>query len=142
MEPGAIYMLALVGTALFVAPFNTIARVIVLGWMIGHVGWMLGMAEPWANILGQSCVLFAGIRHVRRWPCVTAWGLSLPLILFNIAWLSGFSEPWAAWWAVFWMASVQLAVLPLGITPTEIRSVLRAWRETTGRGIFRMGAAQ
>lgn len=140
MQPGELYMLAVVVTALFVAPFNGMARVVVLAWLISHVFYSTGLPEVWANVAGQLAVLAVGARHMRCAPTVLAWVLSLPLLLINALWLIGAVAGATAWWLILWIALVQLMALPFAIGSEAVKAVTHAWNETSGRGLFRVRA--
>lgn len=140
MQPGELYMLAVVVTALFVAPFNGMARVVVLAWLVTHVFYSTGLPEVWANILGQAAILLIGWRHMRCAPTILAWGLSIPLLLVNALWLVGVAAGNVAWWVILWTALVQLMALPFAISNEALRAVTRAWNDTSGRGLFRVRA--
>lgn len=142
MAPGDLYVLAIVVTALFVAPFNAMARVIVLAWIVGHVCFTVGVPEVWANIGGQTCVLVIGARHLRCAPALMAWSLSIPLILVNLLWFVGIVRPDIAWWAILYSALAQLLILPFTITAETREAISRAWYTTSGRGFFRKGATE
>jgi len=142
MQPGDIYILAIVATALFVAPFSAIARVVVLSWIVGHLAFMAGIPEPWANLAGQLCVMAIGLRHLRCPMGGVAWALSIILVAVNVIWITGGLPPVQAWWIVLGAAMAQLAALPFTIETDTLRSVYRAWHESTGRGLLREGAAQ
>lgn len=136
MQPGDLYILGIVISALFVAPFSAIARVVVLSWIVGHLAFMAGLPEAWANLAGQLCVVTVGLRHLRDGMGGAAWALSIPLIALNTLWLSGGMQPNDAWWSVLVCAMIQLAVLPFTIEKDTMRAVYRAWHESTGRGLL------
>lgn len=137
MQPGDIYILAITLTALVVAPFNGLARVIVLSWLVGHVAWISGMPEPWANLLGQFCVMTLGAKHNGDHFAFIAWLMSIPLIIVNVVWLLGAVEPALAWRIVLVLAGAQLLVLPLAINMSTLRAVTRAWHDNADGGLFR-----
>lgn len=139
MQPGDYYELAIVVTALFVAPFNGLARVVVLAWIVGHVSFMLGLPERTANIAGQVCVLALGKAHLHGAADVQAWIFSAVLIVINIGCCIGFITPWITWWTVLLVAMAQLLVLSMAVNVATARAVMRAWRENGGRGMFRIG---
>jgi hypothetical protein len=141
MEPGDLYVMGIVVTALFVAPFNALARVVVLSWIVAHLFWALGAPEQLANIGGQACVFFLGMRHTAGSTQLLAWILSLPIILVSIAWFGGLIEPEACWMVVLIAAMLQLIMLPWSIAGETFRAVLRAWHDTADEGFFREGAS-
>lgn len=142
MQPGDFYQLAIVATALFVAPFNAMARVVVLSWIVAHVGFVAGLSEPLANLAGQLWVAVQGRRHLRCLSSGAAWGCSILLIAVNGFWLAGAIEPPPAWWTVLTVAFLQLTALPFAIDTATLKAVTRAWYESTGRGLFRAGHAR
>lgn len=139
MAPGDLYILGVVVTALFVAPFSALARVVILSWIVGHCFWIAGLPEPFANIFGQTCVLILGRRRSQCATSLIAWALAIPYILVNLAWIGGQASPVLAWWGVLGIALVQLSLLPWAIRGETLRAVTRAWHETTGSGLFRVG---
>ena len=134
-------MLAIVLTALFVAPFNGLARVIILAWAAGHAAYILGAPEACANLLGQSFVLIVGGRHLRCVVCLFAWALSVTLVAVNIAWCAEILSPALCWWTVLCVAMVQLLVLPLALDRGIMGQVVEIWRDHTGHGLFRAKSA-
>lgn len=142
MEPGDLYVLAIVVTALFVAPFNAMARIVVLSWIVAHVAFIAGLPEPVANLAGQSWVALAGRRHLNCAPSCVAWGFSLVLVTVNGFWAANCVDPAAAWWIVLTIAFLQLMTLPFAIEASTLKAVTRAWYESTGRGLFRTGLAR
>jgi len=138
MPPGELYQLAIVVTALFVAPFNALARVVVLAWIAGHVCFALGVPELTANIAGQACVLILGKRHLRDAASLHAWLLSAPLLAINLCWAVGVISPWVGWWTVLIVATVQLVTLSLAVDSRIVHEVMSTWRENGGRGMFRV----
>jgi hypothetical protein len=142
MGPGDAYVLALVVTALLVAPFNAMARIVVMSWIVAHIGFLFGTPEIWANLFGQSCVLALGWRHLRCSASIAVWLMSFGMVAVNFAWLGGRLHPEAAWWAILIIALSQLLILPFAVERNTQQAVVRAWHETTGRGMFRTRAIQ
>lgn len=139
MAPGDCYVLAVVVTALFVAPFNGLARVVVLAWIAGHILFQLGIPEVVVNIAGQTCVLILGWAYRHTAANLQAWLLSVPLLLINISCAAGWITPWVAWWTVLLVATMQLLVLSMAIDGNTVEAIMRIWRENGGRGMFRIG---
>lgn len=142
MQPGDLYVLGIVVTALFVAPFNGLARVIVLAWIVTHVSFMFGAPELVANITGQLGVLILGRAHRRSVADKAAWGLSIVLLGINLAGAGGVITPWVTWWAVLLVATEQLLVVSMAIDGSTAHAVTRVWRESGGRGMFRVGVRE
>lgn len=142
MQPGDLYVLGIVVTALFVAPFNGLARVIVLAWIVTHVGFMFGAPERAANIAGQIGVLILGKTHRRSVADKVAWALSIVLLGFNIGGAAGIITPWVTWWAVLLIAIEQLMIMSMAVDGSVAHAVTRVWRESGSRGMFRMGARE
>lgn len=137
MQPGEYYIMGIVITALFVAPFSALARVVVLSWLIARGMWMAGLPEQIANIGGQGSVFLLGMRRIDGNAQLFAWFLSLPIVLVSIAWFGGLIDPVACWWSILALAMVQLVALPWAIAGETYHAVLKAWRETVDEGFFR-----
>src|ERR1044072_9362279 len=137
MEPGEYYIVAIVVTALFVAPFCALARIVVLSWIIAHLAWMLGLPEPIANIGGQGSVFFLGLRRNEKNPELLAWALSLPIILISVSWQARLLNPVTCWWTILIIAMLQIAALPWAVSGAGYHAVLHAWRDAVDEGFFR-----
>lgn len=142
MEFGDLYTLAIVATALFVAPFNAMARIIVLAWIVAHVGFLAGLPEPWANLGGHLAVAIMGRRHLNSYPGIFVWSLALFLVVVDLSLFGGVVQPVPAWWTVLGVSFLQLMILPMAIEVGTLTAVTRAWYESTGRGLFITGAAR
>lgn len=142
MQPGDLYVLGIVVTALFVAPFNGLARVIVLAWIMTHVSFLFGAPERAVNITGQLGVVILGKAHLRSAADKSAWALSVVLLGINIVGAAGVITPWVTWWAVLLVATEQLLIVSMAIDGWTAHAVTRVWRESGGRGMFRMGARE
>lgn len=142
MNPGDLYVIAIVVTALFVAPFNAMARIVVLAWIVAHVGFTLGVSEIAANIGGQACVLVLGWRYRFDPANGQAWALSVPLLAVNLACAYGLINSWVNWWTVLVVAMAQLMILCLSVDANVTHQIMRVWRKNGGRGMFRTGVSK
>jgi len=130
MAPGEAYFLLLGATALFVAPFHALARIIVGAWVAGHYLFLAGATEPLANLLQHAAVLVLGIRRLRTPSCLYAWLLGVFLLCADGLWLTGWIAPAEAWWSVLALATAQLACLPFGIDTAQRRATIATWQTT------------
>lgn len=137
MEPGDIYILTIVVTALVVAPFNALARIIVLAWIVAHLGYVTGMPEAWANLAGHLTVFALGMRQLHSAPAIMTWALSIPLVVVDTCLLSGFMSPFHAWWAVLGLALAQLALLPFATDRETQMGVAKVWHRGRDGGFLR-----
>lgn len=131
------YILLIVVTALTVAPFSALARIVVLAWIVGHIAWLGGLPEPWANLGGQLTVFVLGRRHLHGGANTVAWGISLVLIVVNGVWILGRIDPGVAWLLVAYTAMAQLFVLPFGIDREMLTGVAKVWHHGQGGGLLR-----
>lgn len=124
--PGDFYILAIVVTALFVAPFNGLARIIVFGWMAGHVAFTLGLPEETVNLAQHGMCVVLGLRYTRPRANLVSWALFAPLLAVDLVRFGSESHDVASWWMVLGLAGLQIALLPIGMNRKE---ALAHWRE-------------
>lgn len=137
MGPGDIYILLIVVTALAVAPFSALARIVVLAWIVAHVAWIMGVPEGWANLAGHLIVMALAARHLRCVASAVVWGLSVVLVVIDAAHLMGRIDNGHAWWAVLSIALVQLVALPFAIDRETLTGVAKVWHRGQGGGLLR-----
>lgn len=125
MQPGDVYILAIVLTALFVAPFNGLARVIVLSWIAGHVAWTLGAKEELVNMIQHGAAAVLSIRYTRRSANLLAWTLFAPMLAIDLVRLSAENTTGVPWWLILSIALIQAGFLPFGMDENPIPR----WRE-------------
>lgn len=140
MGPGDIYVVAVVLTAIAVSPFNPLARVVVLAWLVAHLLWMTGVPEPFANLIGHAAVFALGSRYLTTVPCLAAWVLSIPMVLTDALLIGGAISPAHAWWIILGVGCGQLALLPFGVDKAQRGAVLRAWKEHGNTHFLRVKA--
>lgn len=136
MQPGEIYQLAIVLAALFVAPFNAMARVVILAWFAGRGLWTAGMSEPLADFLAELLILWFGRHCQTRGAARAAWLLSVPLAATNLAWALGWLHVFVAWWVILITATVRLAILPFAIERESVANTVRSVHEALDRILF------
>jgi hypothetical protein len=133
MQPGEVYVLAIFATAVLVAPFNALARVIVLVWCGSHLAFLEGVDELQINLVGHMAGLLIGARYLRTSACILAYGLFVPLIAVDALRLSGAGDAVTMWWAVLLTAFAQLSFLPFGIEWAQVRALrergIKGWLE-------------
>lgn len=129
MLPGDIYVMLLVLTAVFVAPFSRLAFVIVVAWTIGHFAFLAGVPEGWVNLLQHVGAAAAGMRCARQTACVFAWALFAPMVTIDLIVLFAGYDPEHGWWLVLGLATLQLIAMPFGIDIGRARALFKAWKE-------------
>jgi hypothetical protein len=133
MQPGEVYILAVVATALLVAPFNALARVIVLAWCGSHLAFLEGVDELQINLVGHIAGLLIGARYLRTSACILAYGLFVPMIAADVLRLISANHDEFLWWVVLISAGMQLLALPFGIEWAQVRALrergIQGWLE-------------
>ncbi|MEG3179823.1 hypothetical protein [Sphingomonas sp. LT1P40] len=123
MGPGHLYYLGILLTALFVAPFSPLARVIVLSWLAGEFGYWLGAPLHWVNLAQHLTAFVIGSRYLRNEWCIAAWVMFMPMLACDALALIQEQEV-LAWWGLLCTALAQLVFLPLGMDFTRARATL------------------
>jgi len=120
-------------TALFVAPFNGLARLVVTAWLCARLLWTVGLSEPLANVAEHMAILAIGYGRAKGVCSVGAWMMSAFIIVFSGMWASGKLAGEAGWWFVLIFAFAQLAFLGLSTDRETARRVLEIWKEEAGQ---------
>jgi hypothetical protein len=136
MAAGDIYTLLIVLTAIFVAPFNMLALIIVVSWMCGHFAYVTGLPEPWINLIQHIAASALSWRCGHRGSaCLFAWALFVPLIVGDLLQFTSV-DPRLLWWSTLLTATAQLVALPFG---ADTRRARRVWaRYKLNRTLDRM----
>jgi hypothetical protein len=127
--PGDIYVMLLVLTAVFVAPFSRLAFVVVVAWTIGHFAFIAGAHEHWVNLLQHLGAAAFGMRYARQTAYAFAWALFAPLVTIDLIVLFAGYDPDHGWWLVLGLATLQLFAMPFGIDRGRARALFKAWKE-------------
>lgn len=130
MQPGDFYVVLVVCTAVFVAPFCRLASVIVAAWVIGHFTYLSGLDEHWINLVQHLSAAAIGMRFARSSACALAWALFAPLVTIDLIVLFADFDPNIGWWWVLGLATLQLLVMPFGVDWTRARALFTFWKET------------
>lgn len=141
VEPGEVYFAGIIATTLLVAPFNALARVIVLTWFAGHLAYQAGVDELSINVTAHLAGLMIGARYLRSEACVTAFALYLPLLAIDLLRCVTTGHAETLWWAVLTTAFGQLIILPLGIEWAQVAALrkrgLSGWWAAMPRDFLR-----
>jgi hypothetical protein len=114
LGPGHLYYVGILLTGLFVAPFNPLARVIVISWLAGEFAYWLGTPPYLVNLVQHLGAFVVGSRYLRNEWCLIAWVMFAPMLVCDALALIREQEI-LAWWALLCTALAQLVFLPLGM---------------------------
>ncbi len=129
MQPGDVYAILTVCTAVFVAPFSRLAFVIIVAWAVGHFAYFAGLYEHLINLTQHLAAAAFGMRFARSSACVLSWSLFAPLVTIDLIVLFSNFDPITGWWWVLGLSTLQLLVMPFGVDWTRARTLFRFWKE-------------
>ncbi len=130
MQPGDVYVMLIVLTAVVVAPFSRLAFVIVVAWTIGHFTYFAGLDEHTINLVQHLAAAALGMRFARSTACALSWALFAPLVTIDLIVLQADFDPTIGWWWVLGLSTLQLLVMPFGVDWTRARALFAFWRES------------
>jgi hypothetical protein len=141
---GDLYTAALILTVFLVAPFNALARVIVVTWGMGEIAYRLGVPELQVNLVQHLAGLIVGARYLRTTACAMAYVIFASLFVVDAFRLIGPGLGEFGWWTVLSLALLQLAFLPFGIEWKQVQALraggLRAYWAARPTEYLRVGA--
>jgi hypothetical protein len=144
MQPGEVYVLAIVATAVLVAPFNALARVIVLVWCGSHLAFLAGAPEVKVNLIGHLIGFLVGACYLRTDACLFALGWFVPMIAADVLRLIPANYDEILWWVVLISAGLQLLFLPFGIEWAQVKALrergLSGWWQAMPHDYWRKAA--
>lgn len=136
----------MVATGLLVAPFHRLAAVYVACYAAACLLRFTGLEEQVVNILwhGSALLIAVALPVLRGTCCMIAVSLFAPLLMADVLRITGALPPHEAWWIVYWIVLVQLALLPWGMNYKQYAALrgggLRAYLGATPRDYLRVRA--
>lgn len=141
---GDLYTAALILTVFLVAPFNALARVIVVTWGMGEIAYRLGVPELQVNLVQHLAGLLIGVRYLRTFSCVAAYVLFGSLVVVDCIRIMSPEFGAIGWWTVLLLALLQLLVLPFGIEWRQVAALrsggARAYWAARPKDFLKVGA--
>jgi hypothetical protein len=124
MDPVHIYWVMMATVALPCAIVSIAARLVVAVFVGAWLALWAGFDLQQSYLALHAFAFGAGIFGCRTWRGRVAVALFLPLAIVDRQTIIGTVTTDQWWWAVYWLAMAQAALLPLTIKPVEIRAAI------------------
>lgn len=132
MSAEYLYYLLVFALAMTAAPFNRVAVVVLVVWMLGQFAWLAGLPMAWAYI-AIHMVAFSVACVVARNPiCAIVAALYVPMIAVDIAELALWMSPENGWWLRVYLGTAQLFLLWPAVKFDALLRAYNGHRERSG----------
>lgn len=125
-HPEHIYWAAVILVAWPASLFSRCAGVLAATWAVGQLAYIVGMPEPQTQVVLYLLACGATFNSARTLSCKVIAALYVPLATLSAVTAM---DPLAIWWGIFWLAMLQVVLVPFTVDWREAGEVRRAFRD-------------